>query len=52
VKQWWDSYLFQSSPIFILVSNLKALKTDLKRWNGEVFGNVEMKKLLLKLLVD
>jgi hypothetical protein len=47
VKQWWDSYLFQGSPSFILASKLKALKVDLKRWNEEVFGNVERKKKIL-----
>lgn len=47
MKQWWDSYLFRGSPSFILVSKLKALKTNLKRWNDEVFCNVERKKKLL-----
>jgi hypothetical protein len=44
VKQWWDSYLFQGSPSFILASKLKALKVELKRWNEEVIRNVERKK--------
>jgi len=47
VKQWWDSYLFQGSPSFILASKLKALKVELKRWNEEVIRNVERKKKLL-----
>jgi hypothetical protein len=47
VKQWWDSYLFQGTPSFILASKLKALKVDLKRWNEEVFVNVERKKNVL-----
>lgn len=47
VKQWWDSYLFQGSPSFILVNKLKALKADLKRWNEDIFGNFERKKKTL-----
>jgi hypothetical protein len=47
VKQWWDSYLFQCSPGFILVNKLKALKADLKRWNEDIFGNVDRKKKIL-----
>jgi NADPH-dependent 7-cyano-7-deazaguanine reductase QueF-like protein len=35
---------------FILASKLKALKVYLNRWNEEVFGNVERKKILLKEL--
>jgi hypothetical protein len=44
VKQWWTSYNFQGSPSFILASKLKALKTDMKKWNEEVFGNIEKQK--------
>jgi hypothetical protein len=47
VKQCWDSYLFQRTPNFVLACKLKALKIDLKRWNEEVFGNVERKKKIL-----
>jgi len=32
---------------FVLASKLKALKTDLKKWNEELFGNVERKKQIL-----
>ena len=38
---WWLYYCFQRSPNFILAQKLKALKVDIKRWNGQVFGNVE-----------
>jgi hypothetical protein len=44
VKLWWDSYSFQGSPSYVLACKLKALKQDLKKWNEEVFGNVEGKK--------
>jgi hypothetical protein len=47
VKQWWDSYLFQGSPSFVFACKLKALKLDLKKWNKEVFGNVERNKRIL-----
>jgi hypothetical protein len=44
VKQLWDSYIFQITPSFVLARKLKALKLDFKKWNEEVFGNVERKK--------
>jgi hypothetical protein len=44
VKQWWDSYSFQGTPSYVLACKLKALKLDLKKWNKEVFGNVERNK--------
>jgi hypothetical protein len=50
VKQWWDSYQFQGSPSFIFACKIKALKMDLKKWNEEVFGNIECSKS--KLLDD
>ena len=31
----------QSALSFVLANKLKLLKNDLKRWNVEVFGNVE-----------
>jgi hypothetical protein len=47
VKQWWDSYLFQGSPSFVFARKLKALKLKLKKWNEEVFGNVERNKRII-----
>ena len=44
MKQWWDSYQFQGSPSFIFACKIKALKMDLKKWNEEVFGNIECNK--------
>jgi hypothetical protein len=44
VKQWWESYRFHGTPSFVLDSKLKALKVDLKKWNTEVFGNIERRK--------
>lgn len=47
VKQWWDSYHFQGFLSFILACKLKALKADLRKWNEEVFDNVERKRKIL-----
>uniref|UniRef100_A0A2N9H2I2 Endonuclease/exonuclease/phosphatase domain-containing protein n=1 Tax=Fagus sylvatica TaxID=28930 RepID=A0A2N9H2I2_FAGSY len=44
VRQWWGSYQFHGSPSHVLANNLKALKTDLKNWNIESFGNVMVKR--------
>jgi hypothetical protein len=38
------SYEFSGLPSFILTNKLKALKTDLKKWNEEVFGDIGKKK--------
>jgi hypothetical protein len=47
VKQWWDSYVFQGTPSFVLVCKLKALKMNLKTWNEQVFGNIDRNKRML-----
>ena len=47
VKQWWDSYVFQGTPSFVLACKLKALKMNLKTWNEEVFGNIDSNKRML-----
>jgi len=43
VKKWWMSFEFSGLPSFILANKLKALKTNLKKWN-EVFGDLGKKK--------
>jgi hypothetical protein len=51
VRQWWSSYCFNGSPSVFLAQKLKAFKVDLKIWNEQVFGNVEIhKKALLEEL--
>ena len=47
VQSWWGSYNVLGAPNFFLANKLKLLKNDLKKWNVEVFGNVEnrVKKL-------
>jgi hypothetical protein len=44
VKEWWESYHFEGTPSFILARKLRALKLDLKKWNVEVFGNVQNRR--------
>ena len=44
VKSWWENYLFQGSPGYILAKKLAALKSDLKKWNESDFGNISVKK--------
>jgi hypothetical protein len=44
VRTWWMSYSFQGSLSFLLVHKLRALKTDLKKGNEKVFGNVRKQK--------
>jgi hypothetical protein len=48
VKSWWRSYVYEGTPSFVFASKLKALKTDLKQWNEEVFGNVGVNKKKLE----
>ncbi|XP_035539695.1 uncharacterized protein LOC118344047 [Juglans regia] len=47
VRNWWSSYQFSGTPSFILAGKLKALKQDLRRWNMEVFGNIDNQKTIL-----
>jgi hypothetical protein len=47
VKQWWVPYSFHGSLRFVLVRKLKALKINLKKWNEQVFDNVEKQKNVL-----
>uniref|UniRef100_A0A2N9GEV9 TIR domain-containing protein n=1 Tax=Fagus sylvatica TaxID=28930 RepID=A0A2N9GEV9_FAGSY len=44
VQRWCSSYSFSGPPSFILACKLKALKTDLKKWNLLEFGNVGCKQ--------
>ena len=51
MRSWWESYNVLGAPSFVLANKLKLLKNDLKKWNVEVFGNVEdwVKKLWQEL---
>ena len=52
LKSWWQSFNFSSSFNFILAEKLKALKSNLKTWNKEVFGKVRVNKNLALLKVS
>jgi hypothetical protein len=52
VKQWWDSYLYSGSPSYVLVQKLKSLKIDLRRWNKDVFGDVNSRKNDLQVQIQ
>ena len=52
VRGWWESYQFDGTPSFILAKKLKALKIDLKKWNEDVFGNVEYKRQQLMIQLN
>ncbi|XP_059658611.1 uncharacterized protein LOC132304928 [Cornus florida] len=44
VRSWWEEATAIGSASFVLARKLWALKTELKRWNKEVFGNLEWRK--------
>ena len=37
IKTWWGCYIYQGVPSYVLAPKLKALKSDLKKWNEDVF---------------
>ena len=46
LKSWWQGFNFNGSCSLILAAKLKALKTNLKIWNNDVFGKVGVNKSL------
>ena len=46
LKSWWQGFNFSRSYSFILTEKLKALKTNLKIWNKDVFGKMGVNKRL------
>jgi len=44
VEERWKSYLNQENGIIGLQEKFKLLKTNLKTWNGDVFGNLNSTK--------
>lgn len=42
-KEKWASYQVVGDPCFRLAKKLKMLKEDLKKWNREVFGNINVR---------
>ncbi|XP_057477777.1 uncharacterized protein LOC130765384 [Actinidia eriantha] len=43
IRNWWEKYEVSGSPSYCLARKLRLLKEDLKRWNREVFGRVEIR---------
>lgn len=43
VESTWKSYQVQGWGGFVIKEKLKLLKEDLKKWNHEVFGNIDKK---------
>lgn len=43
VKARWSSYVVEGKPCFKLSRKLRMLKEDLKRWNRESFGSIEVR---------
>ena len=48
VRAWWSSYSFDDTPSFVLAQKLKTLKGDLKIWNKQMFGDVDVKRQQLE----
>ena len=46
LKGWWQGFNFNGTYSLILTKKLKALKTNLKIWNKDVFGKVGVNKRL------
>ncbi|XP_059630187.1 uncharacterized protein LOC132273186 [Cornus florida] len=44
VQSWWEEANFIGSASYVLARKFQFLKTELKRWNKKVFGNLEWKK--------
>ncbi|KAH7863089.1 hypothetical protein Vadar_013200 [Vaccinium darrowii] len=44
VGEWWKSYLVAGKSSFILAKKLNLLKRDLRIWNSETFGRLEVQK--------
>ena len=40
LRQWWEGIQVSGSAGFILTEKLKALKSLLRSWNKEVFGQM------------
>lgn len=48
VQKCWVENHFQGCKAFILKEKLKLLKSDLKKWNKEVFDNIDTKIQILE----
>ncbi|RVX17155.1 hypothetical protein CK203_003428 [Vitis vinifera] len=46
LKSWWQGFNFNGSCSFVMAAKLKALKTNLRIWNNDVFGKIGVNKSL------
>ena len=46
LKSWWQGFNFSGSCSFVMAAKLKALKTNLRIWNNDVFGKIGVNKSL------
>ncbi|XP_059627963.1 uncharacterized protein LOC132270774 [Cornus florida] len=44
VQSWWETTTFTGFTSYVLAKKFQILKSELKKWNKEVFGNLEWKK--------
>ncbi|XP_059654845.1 uncharacterized protein LOC132301624 [Cornus florida] len=44
VRNWWEGSMIDSFLSYVLARKLRVLKNEIKRWNKEVFGNLEWRK--------
>lgn len=40
----WEEYQVNGTDIWIMKEKLKCLKSELKKWNKEIFGDINTKK--------
>ncbi|XP_068504674.1 uncharacterized protein [Phaseolus vulgaris] len=52
VRLKWDNFDVQGSGIYVLKEKLKKLKIELKIWNKEVFGDVNLASEELQMRID
>ncbi|PHU03243.1 hypothetical protein BC332_28494 [Capsicum chinense] len=50
VVGWWSNYAVKGRPSFRLDKKLKLLKKNLREWNKEVFGRVEVK--MMEIMIE
>ena len=52
VRSKWLSYEVYGRGLFVFKEKLKKLKSDLKVWNRDVFGDVNLKGEILKKKIE
>jgi len=40
IKSWWDEAHVEGYDSFVIVKKLKLVKMGIKKWNKEVFGDI------------